>query len=410
MKSYQESLYNVMRNQSRPEKVFMALFFVAFLFQELYVYKAGENSSPLRAYHVLLPFFPLLIPFRFKDVIYTDVSSVFILVLTGFSISGVLSYGYMGGLPLLLMLCLSYVCGRVVYCRFGLEQILSFLEVPTAIFLVALVIRDVLTIGTLVHLATAEDRIAIATYPFITSGGPNIESTILAMLAGLFIRRNIVKYIIPMAIFSSICFQSRTGLACILFVTLLYFIDKRRQTIKKDIMFLMCVMSVALVILAALPTKGSGVLERLGDVGGEVHAQDEKGRATGRSLLWGTAALLLLNNPLGYGSGGGVEYAKDEMGVAFRENNFHNIVLQYTVDGGFFSGASFILVLINTSVICIRRKFENPLDIAVFIYIMTGLIQWSGYDPFGWFFIGIFSAMNRDLALRKWKSRYVECP
>jgi O-antigen ligase len=273
------------------------------------------------------------------------------------------------------------------------------------VLIIASIVRDIVTLPILIESALDPRRNGLANFPIITAGGPNIEATILAIFAALMINRPIGKVLIILAILTSIAFQSRTGFACAAFILIVRtFINMNSFSLKK-IAFIGSIIVIFSFSISSFVNLNFTVFDRIGNVRQELDAEGPMGHSVGRVMLWGTAAALVAEDPLGYGPGGAIRYAKDHLGARFIENNFHNIVIQFAADGGVLSAALYIILIVSILINCLKRRFANPIDLVVFIYIMTGFIQWTGYDPMGWIFIGMYSAMNRQMRLREGTDR-----
>jgi O-antigen ligase len=139
------------------------------------------------------------------------------------------------------------------------------------------------------------------------------------------------------------------------------------------------------------------VFERFIGIQQELQGMAQIRTSFDRTILWEIASSLIARDPLGYGPGGAIHYLKSDVGLYFDENNFHNIAIQFSVDGGIISGIAYSVFAFSVIINSIKRRLSNPIDICVLIYILSDLVQWTGYDPMGWVFIGIYSAMSREI-------------
>ena len=93
----------------------------------------------------------------------------------------------------------------------------------------------------------------------------------------------------------------------------------------------------------------------------------------------------------GYGVGNGVPLMEEISGLTFVENNVHNIYLQFLLEGGI---QSLLLFLFMVGHILIRPAEGQQRNIKafLFLYLMLALIEFSGYEAYFWFFVGMFYA------------------
>ncbi len=113
----------------------------------------------------------------------------------------------------------------------------------------------------------------------------------------------------------------------------------------------------------------------------------------GRLALWTSAGTALKQNLLGYGVGNGVPVMEQISGLTFIENNVHDIYLQFLLEGGV---QSLLLFLALAAHILFTRTEGQQGNIKAFLlcYLMLAFIEFSGYEAYFWFFVGMFYARH----------------
>jgi len=119
----------------------------------------------------------------------------------------------------------------------------------------------------------------------------------------------------------------------------------------------------------------------------------------GRLALWTSAGTALEHNLMGYGVGNGVPVMEQISGLEFVENNVHDIYLQFLLEGGV---QSLLLFLALAGHILFSRTDGQQGNVKAFLlcYLMLAFIEFSGYEAYFWFFVGMFYA-QRDKRLAR---------
>ena len=111
----------------------------------------------------------------------------------------------------------------------------------------------------------------------------------------------------------------------------------------------------------------------------------------GRLALWTNAGVALKQNLLGYGVGNGVPIMEQISGLKFVENNVHNIYLQFLLEGGLQSALLFLLMCAH--ILFSKTEGQNTnVKAFLLLYLMLACIEFSGYEAYFWFFVGMFYA------------------
>lgn len=218
-----------------------------------------------------------------------------------------------------------------------------------------------------------------AQVPTLYSGGGNIEATWLMLLTIFFGSRFLFTLF---AISVSLLYGSRAGFVAFLMVYIFSsLIDSGRISWGKILYLFFLLFFLWLLQYLFF---NNILFERVLQLSNEADLQ------IGRIFLWINAIDLIGGNYLGYGSGLGIEAARFQSGVDFRENNFHNIFLQVLVDAGFVGFLYYIFLL--SKIIVSRPHFKNDKSLKFFLlsYVGLGFLQFTSLEMYFWFFYGVY--------------------
>jgi hypothetical protein len=207
-----------LRGYDLIEAMVTEAFIILFTLQFINIYTSEDGNSYLRAYYVFIAAIPFIFRYEWRSILFKDVPLLFILIYAALSFYGTIRYGYVKEYIYVFFTISSFICGRILYQKFGYEGVLNYIELGAKVLIIASIVRDIVTLPILIESALDPRRNGLANFPIITAGGPNIEATILAIFAALMINRPIGKVLIILAILTSIAFQSRTGFACAAFI------------------------------------------------------------------------------------------------------------------------------------------------------------------------------------------------
>lgn len=175
-------------------------------------------------------------------------------------------------------------------------------------------------------------------------------------------------------------FESRVGFLILLFhFTYICWFSLKRYKVQ-----LFVGLSLLAVLILYYSGFGLNIIERF-SIANEVQLLDE-GR-TGRLMLWLEASRLFQANPIGYGPGLAISFVNAGGNFEMTEVNFHNIYLQALVDLGVVGFLLITSVFFRSSIIMSGEI--GKWNFAVLIYGLIGLFQFTGYDPFIWFILGV---------------------
>ena len=282
---------------------------------------------------------------------------------------------------LLLGVALSYLIAR----ELKWDRVVHVIRL-SAMFVLALVVSN-----ALLHSGSIVDYWVSRwdghpNYPTIFDGGVNLEVTWPAMFGVFFsLDRWGVGYNLAV-LFLSVLLSSRAG-AILSVMSLLFLMAKtKKYSPKRKIRIVLAVLSSMIVAALVLSLIGVPLLERFSTIGAD-------GGSLGRMSIWSYAVKALSDSPLfGYGAGNAMDAVRELSGVAFQENNVHNIYLQVATDFGMF-GLILYFALIGFfvwKVIAGRRVDESAAYLIE--YLMVGLIQFRGGEPLIALMVGIWLA------------------
>jgi O-antigen ligase len=216
---------------------------------------------------------------------------------------------------------------------------------------------------------------------FLTSGGWNAEIALIGVLLPLIRNSKLYRWNLLALMGHVVLFQSRIGVIIVL-MHLCYLVWTKYKRYRGIAVTFFIILVLVAISFSDLTVFGRFGLEQ------ELSLQDE-GR-TGRLMLWFEGMRLLGTNFLGYGPGVSIEMARLGSVIDFTEPNFHNIYLQVLLDLGVIGFLLFIVVIIRFSII-IQGEISKW-NFSVLIYAVVGLFQFTGYDVFIWFVIGVISS------------------
>jgi O-antigen ligase len=233
---------------------------------------------------------------------------------------------------------------------------------------------------------------------YMSTGGRNIEASLLALLSILLLGTRAYPIAAGIAFLTSATMLSRAGLvgAAVSIGIAAYRARKTRSY------YLYTFVGIAMVVLIGGLVVSSvvdiPVLDRF-NLQAETQLEHKN---VGRLALWNSATQALEQNLFGYGVGNGVPLMEQISGLNFVENNVHDIYLQFLLEGGV---QSLLLFVVMVGHILFRPAEGQQRNIKAFLlcYLMLAFIEFSGYEAYFWFFVGMFYARNdmRRVRLRQ---------
>lgn len=218
---------------------------------------------------------------------------------------------------------------------------------------------------------------------FYSAGGNNLEVTWLALSSVFFMTQFKFWPLTANCLLTSSLYLSRVGIIVTAAATAFKMIRVRPAV---SFIILAIAIPIGLVVLGA--TSGwssSEMVDRFINIGDK----SEYGSQS-RIEIWTATIDLLRQNPWGYGIGTGMEEVKDVLGQTVHQNNVHNIYLQYALDCGVQTLALFLLLMFDIGRKWYRGGASNPFGTFVLLYLLPGMIEFTGQEALVWMFIGIF--------------------
>jgi hypothetical protein len=376
-----------------------AITLMAMLFVQIPLGHSTTSKSHINVYHILLLLMPMLyIPAaRYLKL---NPGTAFIATMIATSLAAAATYG--GGLrsTLILFVATSYFLGVVFGRKLADMELRKIFIWMLGCCLTFLILRDIVYAGQLGAVYARSEGASGVLY--MSTGGRNIEASLLALLSILLLGTRVYPIAAGIAVLTSATMLSRAGLvgAAVSIGIAAYRTRKTRHY------YLYSFLGVAMVVLVGGLVLSSvidiPVLDRF-NLQAETQLEHKN---VGRLALWTSAATALRQNLLGYGVGNGVPLMEQISGLTFVENNVHNIYLQFLLEGGV---QSLLLFLVMAAHILFTPAEGQQRNIKAFLlcYLMLAFIEFSGYEAYFWFFVGMFYARN-DLRLVQIRSNAAE--
>jgi O-antigen ligase/polysaccharide polymerase Wzy-like membrane protein len=393
-----------------------AIILLAMIFVQVPLTHSAASKSHVNVYHVLLLLLPVLY-FPALRYLKLNPATAFIGVMLLTSVAAAATYG--GGMrsTLIVFVALSYFLG-VVFGRklqdWELKKIFIWMLGCCITFLV---LRDIVYAGQLGAVYARTEAASGVLY--MSTGGRNIEASLLALLSILLLGKRLYPVAVGIALLTSAMMLSRSGLVgtAVSIALAAYRMRKTRHY------YLYSFLGVAMVVLVVGLVLSSvidiPVLDRF-NLQAETRLEHKN---VGRLALWTAAGSALHQNVLGFGVGNGVPVMEQISGMTFVENNVHDIYLQFLLEGGVQSLLLFLLMA-GHIVLCKTRGEQGNIKAFLICYLMLAFIEFSGYEAYFWFFVGMFYARNdlrhiqarREIAehdramRRKWAKPHLPAP
>ncbi|WP_426284495.1 O-antigen ligase family protein [Luteibacter sp. E-22] len=361
-----------------------AVTLMAMIFVQVPLTHSTTSKSHVNVYHILLLLMPLL---YLPAVRYLKLNpaTAFIATMMGTSLAAAATYG--GGMrsTLIVFVAMAYFLGVVFGRKLQDVELRKIFVWILGCCIVFIILRDAIYAGQLGAVyARSEGASGIL---YMSTGGRNIEASLLALLSILLLGTRVYPIAAGIALLTSGMMLSRAGLlgAAVSIGIAAYRARKTRHY------YLYTFLGIAMMVLIAGLVLSSvidiPVLDRF-NLQAETQLEHKN---VGRLALWNSAAAALEQNLLGYGVGNGVPLMEQISGLTFVENNVHNIYLQFLLEGGV---QSLLLFLALVAHIFFRPAEGQQRNIKAFLlcYLMLAFIEFSGYEAYFWFFVGMFYA------------------
>ncbi|WP_036113390.1 MULTISPECIES: O-antigen ligase family protein [Luteibacter] len=372
-----------------------AIVLLAMLFVQIPLGHSTTSKSHVNVYHLLLLLMPVLyIPAaRYLKL---NPATAFIATMTATAIAASATYG--GGVrsTLILFVAASYFLGVVFGRKLHDIELRKIFIWMLGCCLTFVILRDLVYAGSLGAVYARTEGASSILY--MSTGGRNIEASLLALLSILLLGTRVYPIAAGIALLTSGMMLSRAGLVGAAVSIGIACWRARKSRHYYFFNFFGIAMGVLLVGLVLSSVIDIPVLDRF-----NLNAETQLAhKNVGRLALWTTAGTALHQNILGYGVGNGVPVMEQLSGLTFVENNVHNIYLQFLLEGGV---QSLLLFLLMAAQILFTRTEGQQRNIKFFLlcYLMLAFIEFSGYEAYFWFFVGMFYARHdlRKIRLRE---------
>jgi hypothetical protein len=362
-----------LKNIPLDHALYIALFIASII--HIPIYEDSTSQSTLNIYHLLVVIlsFTFIICLRviLKINKWITVFFLYLTIITSYSIA---TKGINIRFSLLIFSATSLVLSFYFSYRHE-TNIRSLGKLLFACIIMFLLIRNLIFAQeiTSIYSRTRNDGGLF----FMASGGRNIEATLLGLASIFLIRTKFFPAAIAIALASSYFMMSRAGLiASALSLFAFYYI--------RGWYYLLLLTTIAVPFLLFVPFYLDSELLSRFNIQSEVALQAEN---QGRLSIWINSIALAKSNVFGSGVGFGFDLLRHQSGVEYRENNFHNIFIQFLVESGHFGLVLFLGSMVST----LRCAYAiNELESFWFIltYLFLGLVQFTGYEVFFWLVIG----------------------
>jgi len=363
----------------------VATLLLVFLFVQIPLTQNTDDKTHINVYHILLLTLPFLYVPSLKHF-RVNMATIFIVVLTLTTIFAAPAYGAGLRSTQLVFVVMAFFMGSMYGRKFDDQdwtKIFSIVFVCTVIFVI---LRDIAFAGQLAAIYTrtgyAENML------YLSTGGRNIEASLLVMLSILLLGTRFYFPSVMLALLTSGMMQSRAGLIGTA-ISLWIFLWRTRKT---KLYYLNLALGMALLVLVAALIFTSvvdiPVLDRF-NLKSETTLEEN---GVGRLVLWHYAGVALHKNLLGYGIGNGVPVMEKLSGIDFVENNVHNVYLQFLLEGGVQSLVAYLIMIVAILAKRATTRIQRNVKAYLICYLVLSTIQFNGSEAYLWFFIGAFFA------------------
>ena len=363
----------------------VATLLLVFLFVQIPLTQNTDDKTHINVYHILLLTLPFLYVPSLKHF-RVNMATIFIVVLTLTTIFAAPAYGAGLRSTQLVFVVMAFFMGSMYGRKFDDQdwtKIFSIVFVCTVIFVI---LRDIAFAGQLAAIYTrtgyAENML------YLSTGGRNIEASLLVMLSILLLGTRFYFPSVMLALLTSGMMQSRAGLIGTA-ISLWIFLWRTRKT---KLYYLNLALGMALLVLVAALIFTSvvdiPVLDRF-NLKSETTLEEN---GVGRLALWHYAGVALHKNLLGYGIGNGVPVMEKLSGIDFVENNVHNVYLQFLLEGGVQSLVAYLIMIVAILAKRATTRIQRNVKAYLICYLVLSTIQFNGSEAYLWFFIGAFFA------------------
>ena len=106
-----------------------------------------------------------------------------------------------------------------------------------------------------------------------------------------------------------------------------------------------------------------------------------------------------LDRPQGYGAGNAVKaIERFSGGIDFAEDNIHNLVLQFLLDGGALGAIVFVAISAVFGIVQLRDHLaKDPRAAFLAFFIILGMIQFQGPEICMFLVLALYLARKREM-------------
>lgn len=366
---------------------FRALFKLSlFLYLVLVFVQIPLLSTDLQAYYLFLILMPIF------GIAY--LKQAFIIVLTEKTLFGLLyvlllsfiyawyALGFQVDSIRFFILLLSLFSGVMAYFLISEDTLAKFINTIAVLVILVVIFRLMLYFEELIVLINDGRKFLGESYPYLTSGGHNIEVTYLLILSALIKNRFLFIGVFGVAFLYSILYESRVGIL-ISILLLLY----RNNLIRLSATNIMIGIVGFSILVAILVFSDLGVFNRFLDVQKEL---DYGAEGVGRIGFYLGSYEMISQGHILAGVGNAVLAMESVTGMDYKENNVHNIYLQYLLDSSLIGALLLLLFAVKMLNQALKEQANFFPGFVVLTFFTIGLLQYTGYDSINWFFVGYF--------------------
>ena len=362
---------------------------IASLFVNVPIYE-GETGNTLNLYHALIAL-SCVATVRLGGRMRLSIDVMFLSAMCLTSVLGWAVYGMTTRALLLPMVLMAFTSGHHWFLRTTANQRRRTYHRVAWVVLASILVRNAVYHD---HLGAIYTRSA-SDYDlfYLSSGGQNLEATHLGVLSVLLVGGPWFLPMLSIAWATSLLLLSRAGMLACLAAMGCWVVGGRLSGAKLVVSASLIAIAILAIGLEVTGVVEIAMLDRFDMSTEATLAADDEGRLA----IWRSGWEVMTANGFGHGVGNGFGRLNDNIGSHLKENNSHNILVEYGLDGGWLCCGLFIGLL--GSVLWRRDALSVPSHRFVLTYGLLGLCQFTGYDAIGWFFIGVSHAERHKIGI-----------
>lgn len=247
-------------------------------------------------------------------------------------------------------------------------------------------------------------------------GGCNLEASWTALFGVFFWKKpRTAAVYMAVAWVISILYASRAGVIACTMVTLWLLIHCRNKAYSIGRIVISLTLTVAvsigfLFVYWKLPIAGLALDEEMSTSAESIEEPnwmenmrlDTVGSdpgSRGRLMMWKLVPQAFLDRPQGYGAGNAVKaIERVSGGIDFAEDNIHNLVLQFLLDGGALGAIVFVAISAVFGIVQLRDHLaKDPRAAFLAFFIILGMIQFQGPEICMFLVLALYLARKREM-------------